>query len=98
MFPVVLMKNKLQKCRFSNLKSITAILFLMFAAVMCSQQMFAQLVDDPVPRLADRLVSHRAAYCGGRRGLRSICGWYRLECDRWGVQFRPTQQPGTGAR
>jgi hypothetical protein len=40
------MKNKLQKCRFSNLKSITAKLFLMFAAFMCSQQMFGQLVDD----------------------------------------------------
>ncbi len=40
------MKNKLQKCRFSNLKSITAKLFLMFAAFTSSQQVFAQFVDD----------------------------------------------------
>ena len=40
------MKNKLQKCRFSNLKSITAKLFLMFAALLSSQQVFAQFVDD----------------------------------------------------
>jgi hypothetical protein len=39
------MKNKLQKCRFSNLKSITAKLFLMFAALTSSQQVFAQFVD-----------------------------------------------------
>ncbi|HEX6893117.1 MAG TPA: lamin tail domain-containing protein [Chryseolinea sp.] len=40
------MKNILQKCRFSNLKSITAKLFLMVAAVTSCQQMFAQVVDD----------------------------------------------------
>src|SRR6187401_2657704 len=40
------MKNKLQKCRFSNLKSITAKLFLMFAALTSSQQVFAQFADD----------------------------------------------------
>jgi hypothetical protein len=40
------MKNKLQKCRFSNLKSITAKFFLMFAAFTASQQVFAQFVDD----------------------------------------------------
>ncbi|HMG91296.1 MAG TPA: hypothetical protein VK589_14620, partial [Chryseolinea sp.] len=40
------MKNILQKCRFSNLKSITAKLFLTFAALTSGQQLFAQLVDD----------------------------------------------------
>jgi hypothetical protein len=40
------MKNKLQKCRFSNLKSITAKVFLMFAVFNASQQLFAQFTDD----------------------------------------------------
>jgi hypothetical protein len=40
------MKNILQKCRFSNLKSITAKLFLMFTAVTSCQLMFAQVVDN----------------------------------------------------
>lgn len=40
------MKNKLQKCRFSNLKSITAKVFLMIAVVFCYQQLFAQFIDD----------------------------------------------------
>src|SRR5688572_22280431 len=40
------MKNKLQKCRFSNLKSITAKVFLMFAVFNYSQQLFAQFTDD----------------------------------------------------
>jgi hypothetical protein len=40
------MKNKLQKCRFSILKSITAKLFLTFAIFIYGQQVFAQFVDD----------------------------------------------------
>ena len=40
------MKNKLQKCRFSNLKSITAKVFLTFALFCSNQQLFAQLTDD----------------------------------------------------
>ncbi len=40
------MKKNLQICRFSNLKSITAILFLTFAALTITQQLFAQFVED----------------------------------------------------
>jgi len=40
------MKNNPQKCRFSNLKSITAKVFLMFAVFNYSQQLFAQFTDD----------------------------------------------------
>jgi Lamin Tail Domain len=40
------MKNLLQICRFSILKSITAKFFLTFAALIVTQQMFAQFTDD----------------------------------------------------
>lgn len=46
MFPVVLMKNNLQICRFSNLQTITAKFFLTFAVLTITQQMFAQFTDD----------------------------------------------------
>ena len=39
------MKKNLQICRFSNLKSITAKLFLTFAALTITQQLFAQFVE-----------------------------------------------------
>lgn len=40
------MKNRMQICRFSNLKSFTAKLFLTFAALVGTQQMFGQMADD----------------------------------------------------
>ncbi len=40
------MNNNLQICRFSNLKSFTAKVFLTFALQIVSQQMFGQLFDD----------------------------------------------------
>ncbi len=40
------MKIKMQICRFSILKTITAKIFLTFAVIFISQQMFAQFVDD----------------------------------------------------
>lgn len=46
MFPVVLMKNNLQICGFSILKTITAKFFLTFAVLIITQQMFAQFADD----------------------------------------------------
>lgn len=42
----MLMKNHMQICRFSNLKSFTAKLFLTFAALINTQQMFGQMMDD----------------------------------------------------
>lgn len=40
------MKNNLQICRFSKLQTITAKFFLMFGALIITQQMFAQFTED----------------------------------------------------